>query len=89
LPPNDVDPLVPRPLEDAVADRSKGKALANVAWLASPPDAAVQVRVNPRAAHEIRSIRATGAHVGLRIPKRPRPYGRWSRAASRPSPTAG
>lgn len=57
-------------LEDAVADRSKGEALDNiVSWLASPPRTAVQVRVNPGAAHEIRAIRATGAAVGLRIPK--------------------
>lgn len=57
-------------LEDAVADRAKGEALANaVTWLASPPRIAVQIRVNPGAAHEIRAIRATGANVGLRIPK--------------------
>jgi citrate lyase subunit beta / citryl-CoA lyase len=58
-------------LEDAVPDRSKADALANVVeWLASPPpDVRVQVRVNERAAHEIRAVRATGAPVGLRLPK--------------------
>jgi len=58
-------------LEDAVPDRSKADALANVVeWLASPPlHVAIQVRVNARAAHEIRGVRATGARVGLRIPK--------------------
>jgi citrate lyase subunit beta/citryl-CoA lyase len=57
-------------LEDAVADRAKGEALTNVVtWLARPRRVAVQVRVNPGAAHEIRAIRATGADVGLRIPK--------------------
>lgn len=57
-------------LEDAVADRSKGRALQNVvAWLAAPPPVEIQVRVNAGAAHEIRAIRETGAHVGLRIPK--------------------
>lgn len=62
--------LVILDLEDAVADRAKGEALDNIiSWLASPPRIAVQVRVNPNAAHEIRAIRATGANVGLRIPK--------------------
>ncbi|SDC99734.1 HpcH/HpaI aldolase/citrate lyase family protein [Glycomyces harbinensis] len=58
-------------LEDAVPDRSKADALANVVeWLASPPaEVSIQVRVNERAAHEIRAVRATGAAVGLRIPK--------------------
>ncbi|HEX2143418.1 MAG TPA: CoA ester lyase [Glycomyces sp.] len=57
-------------LEDAVADRGKGEALTNVvSWLAAPPRVAVQIRVNPHAAHEIRAIRATCADVGLRIPK--------------------
>lgn len=58
-------------LEDAVAEGSKADALANVIdWLASPPpDVSVQVRVNAGAAHEIRALRATGADVGLRIPK--------------------
>ncbi|GAB4004011.1 CoA ester lyase [Glycomyces albus] len=58
-------------LEDAVSERAKADALANVvSWLASPPaEVAVQVRVNPGAAHEIRAVRATGADVGLRIPK--------------------
>jgi len=58
-------------LEDAVPERSKADALANVVtWLASPRvDVAVQVRVNVRAAQEIRAIRDTDAAVGLRIPK--------------------
>ncbi|MCD0445046.1 CoA ester lyase [Glycomyces sp. A-F 0318] len=63
--------LVILDLEDAVPDQSKADALANVVeWLASPPPGvALQVRVNERAAHEIRAVRATGADVGLRIPK--------------------
>jgi citrate lyase subunit beta/citryl-CoA lyase len=63
--------LVILDLEDAVPDHAKGEALANVvAWLGSPPpDTAIQVRVNEHATHEIRAVRATGAQVGLRIPK--------------------
>lgn len=63
--------LVILDLEDAVPDRSKADALANVVeWLAAPPaDVRVQVRVNEGAAHEIRAVRATGARVGLRLPK--------------------
>lgn len=58
-------------LEDAVPQHSKAEALANVVdWLAAPPTGvAVQVRVNPGAGDEIRAVRATGADVGLRIPK--------------------
>jgi citrate lyase subunit beta / citryl-CoA lyase len=58
-------------LEDAVPERSKAEALANiVAWLGSPPPGvSVQVRVNEHAAHEIHAVKATGAPVGLRIPK--------------------
>ncbi|MCC3763401.1 CoA ester lyase [Glycomyces sp. TRM65418] len=57
-------------LEDAVPDRAKAQALANVLeWIDTPPETAVQIRVNPGAAHEIRAIRSTGADVGLRIPK--------------------
>jgi citrate lyase subunit beta/citryl-CoA lyase len=62
--------LVILDLEDAVPDRAKAQALANVLeWLDTPPKTAVQVRVNPGAAHEIRALRALGADVGLRIPK--------------------
>ncbi|SDK81883.1 citrate lyase subunit beta / citryl-CoA lyase [Glycomyces sambucus] len=58
-------------LEDAVADAAKAAALDHVtAWLAARTGGPeVQVRVNVGADHEIRAVRATGAHVGLRIPK--------------------
>ncbi|MEU6248854.1 aldolase/citrate lyase family protein [Glycomyces sp. NPDC047010] len=58
-------------LEDAVADTAKAAALDHVtAWLtAHDGDVDVQVRVNVGADHEIRAVRATGAPVGLRIPK--------------------
>ncbi|GAB3651609.1 HpcH/HpaI aldolase/citrate lyase family protein [Glycomyces tarimensis] len=58
-------------LEDAVAESAKAAALANIVdWLASPPASpAIQVRVNAGAAHEVRAVRASGADVGLRIPK--------------------
>lgn len=62
--------LVILDLEDAVPDRAKAQALANVLeWLDTPPKTAVQVRINPGAAHEIRALRALGADVGLRIPE--------------------
>ncbi|NUQ87748.1 MAG: HpcH/HpaI aldolase/citrate lyase family protein [Glycomyces artemisiae] len=63
-------------LEDAVADAAKAAALDHVtAWLADREPGIesgtvdVQVRVNWGADHEIRAVRATGARVGLRIPK--------------------
>ncbi|RRR98522.1 HpcH/HpaI aldolase/citrate lyase family protein [Glycomyces terrestris] len=58
-------------LEDAVAGDAKAAALDHVtAWLRGRTGGpAVQVRVNPGADHEIRAVRATGARVGLRIPK--------------------
>ncbi|MEU5875286.1 aldolase/citrate lyase family protein [Glycomyces sp. NPDC047369] len=58
-------------LEDAVADTAKAAALDHVtAWLANrESEVDVQVRVNVGADHEIRAVRATGARVGLRIPK--------------------
>ncbi|MQM24108.1 HpcH/HpaI aldolase/citrate lyase family protein [Glycomyces albidus] len=58
-------------LEDAVAESAKAAALDHVTdWLrdrSGGPE--VQVRVNVGADHEIRAVRATGAHAGLRIPK--------------------
>ncbi|THV27291.1 HpcH/HpaI aldolase/citrate lyase family protein [Glycomyces paridis] len=62
--------LVILDLEDAVAPAAKADALAAVtARLADPPAVPIQVRVNTDAPQEITAIRATGARVGLRIPK--------------------
>lgn len=62
--------LVILDLEDAVAPESKAAALAHVtAWLTEAPAMPLQVRVNADAPGEITAIRATGVHVGLRIPK--------------------
>ena len=64
--------LVILDLEDAVAPAAKDAALeAVVTWLRAraPGGPVIQVRVNPGRDHEFDALRATGAAIGVRLPK--------------------